>query len=482
MSGPPRAPSFNPLNLPASFLPPSQPGPPSRASFDEHVAAAHCYARRLAETVLPHLHLLDAGPDRVQFLATLSCLPPGWEEELRAIPPGCAQELLRPSPLQGPQPAEGSLSALFRSCSELASPRGCRTPHVSLPLPERWPVPRLETLFTNQKKAHELEVFTALIASTAAASGCCCVVDGGAGAGRLGAVLSAAYHLRCTGLERDSAQVEKAAARRAWADADAARRVRPPPARPVAVVVEQELSAHSISLLEDDGPALLTGLHACGELTSTLLREFAGSSHLRALVVAGCCYQHNDDDTFPMSAALAQPGALPASFALTRRAREAAAQSASPEYLARVPLRTRTAMLTKAVGRAVLAEMLAEVGRTPLPNQAYDVKRPFWVHLEAALGGEAPLSLAAREEAERRFRAAQERGDGALLGGFTALRSGLGGLVESLIVLDRALFLAEVLEKELAPGCVPCLELLPLFDAALSPKNLVLWAMRPLGV
>jgi hypothetical protein len=62
----------------------------------------------------------------------------------------------------------------------------------------------------------------------------------------------------------------------------------------------------------------------------------------------------------------------------------------------------------------------------------------------------------------------------AALGGLTALRAALGRAVEDLLLIDRALFLAEALA-----GCSDaCVRLLPLFDPAISPRCLVLVAER----
>ncbi|XP_071435666.1 methyltransferase-like protein 25B isoform X2 [Pithys albifrons albifrons] len=80
---------------------------------------------------------------------------------------------------------------------------------------------------------------------------------------------------------------------------------------------------------EDGGPVLVTGLHACGDLSPALLRHFARSPAVAAVASVGCCYMKVSvapqppgcpSPGYPLSATVA---ALPG-HQLSYRAREAA--------------------------------------------------------------------------------------------------------------------------------------------------------------
>ncbi len=63
---------------------------------------------------------------------------------------------------------------------------------------------------------------------------------------------------------------------------------------------------------------------------------------------------------------------------------------------------------------------------------------------------------------------------------YFALRAALGPALESLILLDRLMFLAEASSPGAPQAAGPLrLHLAPLFEAARSPRNFVLAAWKP---
>jgi hypothetical protein len=77
---------------------------------------------------------------------------------------------------------------------------------------------------------------------------------------------------------------------------------------------------------------VLAGLHACGDLSVTMLRTFMECEEVKALVSIGCCYnllsEKSSEDScskcgYPMSAGLRSLG-----FSLGKNARDLACQSA----------------------------------------------------------------------------------------------------------------------------------------------------------
>jgi hypothetical protein len=540
----PAQPSFNPFNLPAAHAP-----PPEEDTYAAHAAAAARYAAALAAFLSAHGFLLEVHS--VQFFTRrpLARLPPPWLEQLAATPLGTAHAWLTPQ-ADAPAPEAGSLGAWFAEAAALTMPRQPAPGWQAAPLPAPRagsaahaaaaaagappparplaPLPRCAALHTKPKKLHELARFAHVAAAAAQRCGCAAVVDGGAGLGRLGGVLAMTHGLLVTGIERSADNVAKAAQRRAWADTNRARQRYDASAPGGAAVVLQgslggdESGASSAEALCGGARALLCGLHACGELTNTLLREFsARGSSFDAVLVAGCCYQHIE--SFPLSTAVAAvlPAAGPAT--LPRRVREAAAQSADVAFVAAQPRKLRDAIRTKALARALLEQLWRERHGGDAPEEdadahvsydvdddagcasaleskhPYDPRTAFSAYAHAALSSGVgfgadtaaaaalpplpPLSAEDAAALDARF-AAVLRDEGAPFAGFYVLRAALGALAEALLVTDRALFLHEALCAEAAAAgdaageARVALAVTPVFDPARSPRNLVLWASR----
>jgi hypothetical protein len=483
MAGPAPA-SANPFNLPAAFVPqPAGDEDASTSAFAAHVVAARGYAAALAAFLRDHGWLLEAHPVQLLTQQPLQRLPAAWRAELAASDP----HAWLAEPAAGAQP--GSLCEWFAHAAALAMPReppagGSEAlvfgKDASLQ-PQRKGA-GLEALHTSAKKAHELSRFASFLAALAARCGCRHIVDAGAGAGRLGGALCARFGLSVTGLERDEAAVQRAARRRAWLDADAARRGALAPDAPGCVTLHADVDAVP---LPPGGRTVLTGLHACGELTVDVLRQFAAAPEsFAAVAVAGCCYQHAT--SFPASAAVTDAcgSAEAAAVLLPRRAREAAAQSATAAFLGRQPAPRRAELRKRALARALLELLRTERSTSSTSGgldgaddsaelsgkHPFDPKVPFSSYAATALGC-AWSDDADAAALDARFAAVVAKEDGNLAA-LTALRCAAGGVAEALLVLDRALLLAEAAGDDVALGVTP------LFDPALSPRNLVVWARR----
>lgn len=452
----PRAPMsfYNPFNLPPAFLPPTIGGPAGWPAFLAHQHAASVYAAACLRFLEQGYGLLEAHPSQFLVHAPLARLPPAWEADIRAAAPGEPLQWLLP---QACPPPPGSLRAWFATATTLALPRTA----VSLTVKQ---APRREASFTCLKKAHELERFAAAAADAAASCGCRKVVDAGAGSGRLGGLLAAAYGLSVVGVERDGDAVARAARRRAWAD-------RSQPAADC--VVNQgvlDASCHP------DEPQMLVGLHACGELTSEALRAFASTPQYRSLLIVGCCYQHCDDAALPLSAAVRTLEGTPLTGILPRCAREAAAQSVSAAFLSSQPHTKRATMRMRTLARALLELLHVERGiEVGAGKHPYDHARfsSFAQYAALTLG---PFAATDAVALDARFAAVLATEDCALAG-FTAARCAAGAVAEALLITDRALFLAETLCAEHA-SLPPEVAVLPLFDDAVSPRSIALFARR----
>ncbi|XP_070323621.1 methyltransferase-like protein 25B isoform X2 [Odocoileus virginianus] len=212
---------------------------------------------------------------------------------------------------------------------------------------------------------------------------------------------------------------------------------------------------------------LLTGLHACGDLSVALLRHFSCCPEVVALASVGCCYMKlSDPGGYPLSQWVAGlPGCE-----LPYRLREGACH-ALEEYAERLQkagpsLRThcyRAALET--VIRGAQPE-LRRPGVQGIPR-VHELKIEEYVQRglqRVGLDPHLPLNVAAL----RAHQAQENR-----VVAFFSLALLLAPLVETLILLDRLLYLQE-------QGFHA--ELLPIFSPELSPRNLVLVATKgPLG-
>ncbi|XP_059662294.1 uncharacterized protein LOC132308276 isoform X2 [Cornus florida] len=226
----------------------------------------------------------------------------------------------------------------------------------------------------NWKKKHEVEALAAVIDSIARSVGAHTIVDVGAGQGYLAQVLSFEYQLpviaidasshhgRITSTRAERIRKHYAAKMRKSGSEDT--NLNMPKTITCRVLSTATLKSLSKSLLEKDdveqptmiiqeiaglpqdrlcerkfsccadgdSPLVLAGLHACGDLSVTMLRTFLECKEVQAVVSIGCCYnmlseegvEHCDSHCgFPMSKGVKSSG-----LSLGRNSRDLACQSA----------------------------------------------------------------------------------------------------------------------------------------------------------
>ncbi|MCI4374513.1 hypothetical protein PGIGA_G00006940 [Pangasianodon gigas] len=233
---------------------------------------------------------------------------------------------------------------------------------------------------------------------------------------------------------------------------------------------------------------VLTGLHACGDLSATLLRHFANCPHVRGITSVACCYMKITTKENPMPPGVILPSLsdntnevsqseygypmsewvrqLPG-HELSYKAREGACHAVE-DYLHR--LRDESSLLKTHCYRATL-ETIIRAERPQLRRAGIQtIKKahmlPFTEYARLGLtrvGLPAdltfdPVSVEGLLEQQGRVVV------------YFSLALLLAPVVETLVLLDRMLFLQERGFQS---------QLIPLFDPALSPRNLVLVAMKP---
>ncbi|XP_033926916.1 methyltransferase-like protein 25B isoform X1 [Melopsittacus undulatus] len=218
----------------------------------------------------------------------------------------------------------------------------------------------------------------------------------------------------------------------------------------------------------DGARVLVTGLHACGDLSPALLRHFARSPSVAAVASVGCCYMKlSTPPGYPLSSWVS---ALPG-HELSYRARESACH-ALEQYRGR--LGGGSPRLRAHCYRAVLETLIrgARPGlRRPgvqTVKKAHALSFPQYARLGLPRVGLDPASIPLDSDAVGTMLEQQHK-----VVAFFSLTLLLAPLVETLILLDRLLYL-----RERGFHCA----LVPLFDPRFSPRNLVLVAARcPLG-
>ncbi|NXX52529.1 RRNAD protein, partial [Scopus umbretta] len=243
---------------------------------------------------------------------------------------------------------------------------------------------------------------------------------------------------------------------------------------------------------------LVTGLHACGDLSPALLRHFARSPAVAAVTSVACCYMKLSTPPQPPGCPAGYPlsawvAGLPG-HELSYRAREAACH-ALEEYVGR--LGAESGCLRTHCYRAVLETLIRAADPSKKRPGVQTVKKahtlsfPQYARLGLPRVGLDPAAVPLDSEAIGAMLEQQHK-----VVAFFSLTLLLAPLVETLILLDRLLYLREQggcrggsgegaaapqVPTPPLPAGFQC-ALVPLFDPRFSPRNLVLVAARtPLG-
>ncbi|XP_055452492.1 methyltransferase-like protein 25B isoform X1 [Psammomys obesus] len=417
-------------------------------------------------------------------------LPKSWQEALDGLSPPQLATLLLGMPREGEEVSYRSvwpltLLALKSTACALAFTRtpGFHTPSEFLENPSQ--SSQLTAPFRKHvkpKKQHEIRRLGELVKKLSDLTGCTQVVDVGSGQGHLSRFMSLGLGLTVKSLEGNQRLVERAQRldQELLQALDKMKRRHPKvaqrgphhcPHHVVQWVSPTTLCEELLLPLEIPGQCstrlLLTGLHACGDLSVALLRHFCCCPEVVALASVGCCYMKlSDPGSYPLSQWVA---GLP-SHELPYRLREGACH-ALEDYVERLQ-KAGPGLQThcfRAALETVIRHVCPELRRPGVQGipRVHELKIEEYVQRglqRIGLDPQVPLDLAALQAHQ-----AQEN----RVTAFFSLALLLAPLVETLILLDRLLYLQE-------QGFYA--ELLPIFNPQLSPRNLVLVATKtPLG-
>ncbi|XP_074509018.1 methyltransferase-like protein 25B [Sebastes fasciatus] len=231
---------------------------------------------------------------------------------------------------------------------------------------------------------------------------------------------------------------------------------------------------------------VLTGLHACGDLSATLLRHFVNCPHVRGITSVACCYMKITTKDYPNPPGLVvapqTPGqdALPSEFGypmsswvgtlpghqLSYKAREGACHAVE-DYARR--LREESELLRTHCYRAMLETFIRDTRPDLRRAGIQTIKKSHLLPFtEYARLGLARVSLPPGLPLDPERVEAMLKQQGRVVVYFS-LALLLAPVVETLVLLDRMIYLQENGVDS---------QLVPLFDPNFSPRNFVLVALK----
>nr|CAD7265244.1 unnamed protein product [Timema shepardi] len=311
------------------------------------------------------------------------------------------------------------------------------------------------THFMSPKKSHEVTAMSEVVGMLSTLSSSSHIVDVGSGKGYLSLVLALHHNLKVLGVDSSQVNTHGAANRtRKMQKAckktcQSAVNIKISDDESLSPILEtdyyKQVTAHVtektdlVALVDVLFPGTtchrvaLAGLHTCGDLASSCLQAYARDFRLVALCNVGCCY-HLMKDSLPMSQHLRSAG-----FLLEHNSRMLAAQAiermADTRQLSVEPLFYRALLQVLLVEKCGSNQPSGHVGRLATKCSSFhEYARKALVKLGLSIQvEEEELGTLYRDHLTQRDQ----------LAAYFGLRVSLARVVETVILLDRLLFLHE---------------------------------------
>ncbi|KAJ0578861.1 putative Methyltransferase domain-containing protein [Helianthus annuus] len=419
-----------------------------------------------------------------------------------------------------------SLKKFIATLSSLAFPREQADLKTLLPNMQVALLNNVITQGMNPKKRHEIEALAAVVGSVARDVETNTIIDLGAGQGYLSQVLSFEYQLSVIAIDASShhGRVTHERAERIKKHYEAKMRKSSLGGKGVTIprtVTCRVLSSDMLTTLlnskdgdercqnqsiNDTCPLLLTGLHACGDLSVTMLRAFLESKEVKAVVSIGCCYNllsEEEDNAlcgFPISRGVKSTG-----LHLGRNSRDLACQSADRWKVMEkdASLHNFELHAFRAAFQLLLSRYFPETlsGSPTIGRQGKTLRRQQQNSRMNGLATDGcsckPDSTSGKDEHVDTCSLFEKFSKSGLhrlnlnqphdvdfagiwkeaepfvevIGPYWSLRAALGPVLETLILLDRLLFLQEQGDSVEAV-------MVPIFNPNISPRNVALIAKK----
>ncbi|KOB72208.1 Protein RRNAD1 [Operophtera brumata] len=243
-------------------------------------------------------------------------LPLCWRESFQNTDPQQLGRVLSGKPTNKVYPL--SLLALISSVEALGIPRESNL-HQK---PESYDGgsidrcrshPKLKNLFLKHvklKKRHEISLMARVVDGVAEKSGCGAVIDFGSGLGHLVRMLAYKYELYAAGIECQMQLTEEARKLDYELEYTANKYLTPKAMsklrRPIHIntTLQSDQQLLELSLPETIKCYGLIGLHPCGDLGPLLLKQFVNNPNVQFICVVGCCFMKltcgHVDNGYPM--------------------------------------------------------------------------------------------------------------------------------------------------------------------------------------
>ncbi|XP_075976803.1 methyltransferase-like protein 25B [Anticarsia gemmatalis] len=405
-------------------------------------------------------------------------LPKTWRDSFRDMDPQHLGEILSNKPPKQLLPL--SFLALIKSVDALSIPRqNTYKPAHKIDLKNLDNCknhPRLKNLFLKHvklKKRHEISMMADVVVDTAMQTGCNAVIDFGSGLGHLVRVLAYRDDLYAAGIECQRQLTEEARKLDLELEYTAKKHISPEAAsklhRPLHFNIT--LSCYSqlvkLPLPETMMNYGLIGLHPCGDLGPLLLKHFVESEHVKFICVVGCCYMklscEGKQQGYPMSDYVNR---LDSKLSFPSREIACHAIEVYCERLMKGNYKDLKIHAYRAALERILVEHDPKLRHAPVRSIKHSDSMTFENYCSLALERiKLPLPTSPSVWSRGYHDLQQWR---RVVVVYT-LRLALAPLVETVVLLDRMLY---VMEKGMS-----C-EIRPVFDPKLSPRNHIIIARR----
>ncbi|TPX39235.1 hypothetical protein SeMB42_g06399 [Synchytrium endobioticum] len=384
-----------------------------------------------------------------------------------------------------------SLKSYIRDAFELALPR-----HPRITLEAVSPTSRCHLTNMKNKKRSEIRKLGDTIHDLARQNGVEHILDVGCGQGYLDLLLAHEHGYHVVAVDDNAIQHEGAVRRskkaahtdRSGSVSFGRRRITPKDTFEDLIPPDRS----------NDNGWLLCGLHACGDLSPQLLRLFSQAPEAKVLALVGCCYNllsetstaGSNPDTnssqtgFPLSNHISSKR-----FHLGYTARNLACQATG-----RWNVDSTELSYTRLFYRALLQCVLVDLNVIDTANGEVDeantvvvgrfkknvAAKGFATYARAALKRlnveSGSISDDMLEQYEKRYSKERKR-----LAISWTLRSISSSLLESLILIDRFLFVGEEIERVYSnrDDTDVAVDMYPVFSPVESPRNMIIVARKP---
>lgn len=332
----------------------------------------------------------------------------------------------------------------------------------------------------SDKKIHEVECMSQVIKQVADERGVTSVIDLGSGQGYLSRALAFDYGLEVLAVDMSEVQTtgalrfDKKAMKSMNEESEEHPQLKHVTEKITPENIAQVLARWSPDSSEDKR-WLVTGLHTCGDLSPMIFNLFTESKEVSCVVNVGCCYNALTKDGFPMSQYLKAKDDL---IHVGSTAKVLSCHSPS-RWL------EEGEQCIKAFDnyyfRALLQEMLVERGLSDIndPPRLGRIKqnKEFVPFVKASLKRlKLPEDTITAEEASLHFLRFKENQVDKQFVTLWTLRGLLAPVIESIILMDRWLYLNDSIQhsQDEKKGAW----MFPLFDQSASPRNVVYIASK----